>query len=214
MVGSVKVLSFDLEGTLVNHVFSDLVWNEGIPKLYAEKMGISFEEAKNFVLTEYAKVGDGKIEWYDIKYWFNRFGLKNYKKLFENYSDKVFYYPEVEEVLDSLKKDYMLVLATNSGREFLEFLTEKIRKYFDKTFSATSDFKCLKKDSFFYQKICGILNIKPELMAHVGDRLEDDVISPRRIGVKAFYLDRSGKTSNSFTVKNLKEFEFKIKSLG
>jgi len=209
----VKVVSFDLEGTLVNHDFSDFVWNEGIPELYAKKRGLDLSEAKKFVLSEYAKVGEEKIEWYDIKYWFNRFGLGDYQELFKKYSHKVSYYPEVEDVLKSLSMDYTLVLTTNSAREFLDFLTGKIRKYFSQTFSATSDFKCLKKDNGFYQKICNILNVKPEFVAHIGDRWEDDFVVPRKIGIRAFHLDRSGKTIHRFTVKNLKEFELKIREV-
>ena len=60
----VKIVSFDLEGTLVDMTFSDKVWNEGIPALYAQKTGLKFEEAKRIVLNEYMKVGEERIEWY------------------------------------------------------------------------------------------------------------------------------------------------------
>ncbi|OYT53708.1 MAG: haloacid dehalogenase, partial [Candidatus Hecatellales archaeon ex4484_218] len=123
----VKIVSFDLEGTLVTQDFSEFVWLEGIPKLYAKKERLNFQHAKKIVLEEYEKVGENRIEWYDIKYWLNHFGLKNnYMEVFREYVDKISYYPEVFEVLESLSKNYVLVLISNSAREFLEFLTEKI----------------------------------------------------------------------------------------
>ena len=69
----VKFISFDMDGTLVDPVFTDWVWGHGIPTLYAAKMGLPFETAKAIVEGEYRKVGDAAIEWYDIKYWFRFF---------------------------------------------------------------------------------------------------------------------------------------------
>jgi len=211
--GFVVVVSFDLEGTLVNRVFSDLVWNWGVPELYAERWGLSFSEDRKRVLDEYAKVGDGRVEWYDIKYWFNRFGLSDHRKLLEKYRHKISYYPEVEDVLRSLSMDYTLVLATNSARDIIDFLADKVRRYFSQIFSATSDFKCLKRDGVFYEKMCRALNVKPESVVHVGDGWEDDFLAPRRVGINAFHLDGSGRTACKFTVKNLKEFEFKVRAM-
>ncbi len=208
----VKIVSFDLEGTLVTQDFSEFVWLEGIPKLYAKKEKLNFQHAKKIVLEEYEKVGENRIEWYDIKYWLNHFGLKNnYMEVFREYVDKISYYPEVFEVLESLSKNYVLVLISNSAREFLEFLTEKIKSYFRYSFSATSDFKFVKKNEKFYRKVCEILNVKPENIAHVGDRWEDDFKIPRKVGIQAFYLDRLGKINHEFVVKNLKEFEIKVR---
>ncbi len=55
------------------------------------------------------------------------------------------------------------------------------------------------------------MNVKPENIAHVGDRWEDDFKIPRKVGIQAFYLDRLGKINHEFVVKNLKEFEIKVR---
>lgn len=189
----IEIVSFNLEGTLVNMTFSDKVWNEGIPLLYAQKTGLKFEDAKRFVLSEYEKVGEERIEWYDIKYWFNRFGLSNIENLFERYKDKVYVYPEVEGVLDFLSRKFTLILTSNSAKEFIDFLTRKIKGYFKYTFSATSDFKTTKKNPKFYRRICEILNVNPQEIIHVGDRVVDDFEVPRKLGIKAYLLDRLGR---------------------
>jgi phosphoserine phosphatase len=61
-----KIISFDMDGTLIAPEFTDWVWSHGIPTLYAEKFGTPFEAAKAFVEGEYRKVGEGATEWYDI----------------------------------------------------------------------------------------------------------------------------------------------------
>ncbi len=75
-------ISFDLEGTLVTSDFSNFIWNEGIPKLYAEKNCINLDEAKNFIFTNYSRVGEEVIDWYDIKYWFKIYFLYFFKIFF------------------------------------------------------------------------------------------------------------------------------------
>ena len=77
----VKVVSFDAEGTLVTPYFSQAIWHEEIPALYAQNRGISFEQANKFVQHEYELIGEQRIEWYDIKYWFRRFDLGDYRQL-------------------------------------------------------------------------------------------------------------------------------------
>ena len=52
-----KIISFDAEGTLVTPEFSDTVWHQAIPELYARKHSLSFEQARQFVRQEYDNPG-------------------------------------------------------------------------------------------------------------------------------------------------------------
>jgi putative hydrolase of the HAD superfamily len=207
------VISFDVEGTLITHKFSQYVWEEAIPRLYSNKTDLDFNEAKVFVKQEYSKIGENRIEWYDIKYWFNFFGLSNYEELLEKYKHEIFYYPEVKQVLDELHKNKLLIINSNSAREFLDFELEPIRKFFHRIFSSPFDFKQTKKTSKVYLKVCKMLGVEPKDMFHIGDLWEDDFISPRKIGIKAFFLDRKGKKKGKFFVKNLLEFKTKIEKI-
>ena len=142
------IISFDMDGTLVESEYTDWVWNHGIPNLYAKKAGLSFEEAKAFVEGEYRKVGDGAPEWYDIQYWFRFFQLQTgWRALMEQYVDKIGVYPDVSHLLDRLKGRFKLVLTSNAGREFIEVEmgATGLDRYFDRIFSATSDFREVKK---------------------------------------------------------------------
>jgi len=205
-----KIISFDMDGTLIDPEFTDWVWSHGIPTLYAKKKGIEFEEAKALVEEEYRRVGEGSIEWYDIKYWLNFFGLDpNWKALMEQYVDKIRVYSDVNHILDRLKDRSSLIITSNAGREFIDIELEAtgIGRYFDRIFSATSDFGQIKKTVDFYHKICEIMGVAPGEMIHVGDHYEFDYIVPRSIGIHAFYLDRSEKQKGEFIISGLKELE-------
>jgi putative hydrolase of the HAD superfamily len=211
-----KIISFDMDGTLVDSEFTDWVWGHGVPTLYAVKAGLPFEEAKTFVVGEYSKVGEEAVEWYDIKYWLKSFQLEaNWKELLERYTDKIKVYPDVNHLLEWLSDQFVLILTSNAGREFIdvEMETTGLKKYFDRIFSATSDFKMVKKTADFYQQICQILGIRPQEIVHVGDHHEFDYLIPRSLGIHAFYLDRSGERKGDFTLSDLRDFEKRLPTI-
>lgn len=210
----IKIISFDVEGTLISHRFSEIVWEKAIPRLYSEKKGIDFDSAKSFVFSEYEKIGEDRMEWYDINYWFNRFGLTNYRNLLMQYTDQISIYPEVRQVLDELGKYYMTIINSNSAREFLELEISEIKSNFSHIFSAPSDFKQTKKSTLVYSEICKFLKVKPKEMVHIGDNWIHDFITPRKIGIMSFLLDRKKKKRGEDIVHDLKQFHRKIMELG
>ncbi len=208
-----KVISFDLDGTLVDPEFNDLVWYYGIPELYGKRHNISLEMARELVSGEYQKVGDQAVEWYDIKYWFRHFGLDgSYQELMNRFRDRVKVYPEVIEVLERLREKYDLILTSNAAREFIamEIGVAGLEDYFTRIFSATSDFGQVKKTPEFYVKICAAVDISPQRMIHIGDHWEFDYLAPREIGITAFYLGRDGEREGDFVLRDLRELEAKL----
>jgi HAD superfamily hydrolase (TIGR01549 family) len=185
----VKVISFDAEGTLVTPDFSYAVWFEAIPERYAERNGVDFELARKTVEEEYRKVGDQRVEWYDIRYWFDKLDLGTPDEVMERSETKVCYYPEVKEVLASLSGRYKLVVASGSTRDFLRHLLQDIEPYFANVFSSLTDYKQLKT-SEFYLKMCQTLMVKPSQVVHVGDNWQFDFNAPREVGIRAFHLNR------------------------
>ena len=208
-----KIISFDMDGTLVDAEFTDWVWGHGIPALYAKKVGVTFEEAKTFVTDEYRKVGEGAIEWYDIKYWFRFFELEgSWRGVMEQYTDKIKVYPDVHQILDRLRGRFPLVLTSNAGREFIdiEMKATGLRRYFNRIFSATSDFGQVKKTADFYQRICRALETKPQEMVHVGDHYDFDYLVPRSLGIHAFYLNRLGEQNAASIISDLRDLEERL----
>lgn len=209
----IKVISFDMDGTLVRKDYVDHVWLEIIPTIYAKKKDVDFEKAKKYIEREYMKVGEQSLEWYDIKYWLKKLDLNyDWKKLLRENAYLLKFYPEVPEVLDRLGKNYELVIISNAAREFIKIEAEALNlsKKFGHIFSAVTDFGQTKKNPSVYKKICQTLDVEKGEIVHIGDSWEFDYLSPLKAGITSFYLDREEKMDESHAVKNLKEFEEKL----
>ena len=212
----VKVISFDLDGTLFDNMFVDSVWLEEIPRLYSVEKGVSVEDARKVVRREYDGVGKKRLEWYDIHYWIRRFSLNvEAKELLRNFEHRIKPYPEVPTVLEQLKqRGFTLVVVTNAGREFVELELEKakMKDRFDRVFSSTSDFGVVKKTVKLYQRVCSILGVSPQEMIHVGDDRKFDFDVPRRLGILAYHLDRTSKHEGEFVIHSLEELNTKLET--
>ncbi len=209
-------ISFDLDGTLVTDEFTQVVWHQGIPELYARENKCTFDEAKSYICNEYAKVGDTALEWYDIKYWLEFFKLNtSWKDLLDKFKGSIKTYPEVDEILDQLTQSYQLIITSNAAREFLdtELRETGITPYFKHIFSATSDFNKVKKTGEFYQGICKKINVEHSQLIHVGDHYDFDFLVPQQQGITSFYLDRKGEKEGSQIVRDLTEFTDKLKCI-
>lgn len=206
-----SILSFDLTGTLATFRFCDAVYFEGLPRLYAARYGVPFEEARAYLKSQYDTLGEEIPEWYDIKYWFHRFGLGDrWDELLREYMPHIEYYSEAPQILERCSREYELVLITNASREFMEIETHPIREYFTRTISCVSDFGEVKKTAEFYGKVCRSLGRRPEEITHVGDHWQFDFVAPRGHGLRAFYLDRTGERSGQDIIHSLVELESRL----
>ncbi|MFQ5405735.1 MAG: HAD family hydrolase, partial [Candidatus Micrarchaeia archaeon] len=197
------------DGTLVDKNFDDALWFKEIPKLYAEKHNVSFEQALEKCKFEYDSLGDKNLNWYDVFFWFEKFALKKSPRevsrdlshLIELYSDAI---PTLEYLT---RNGFGLVVVSNASRHFLELKVslEKIDKYFSKMFSVTSDFKAVKKSEDVYLKVCKELGVKPAELVHVGDHKEFDFNVPKKVGINAFYLDRKAKVPGEGVIASLSQ---------
>ncbi|KYH36359.1 MAG: haloacid dehalogenase superfamily enzyme, subfamily IA [Candidatus Bathyarchaeota archaeon B23] len=209
-----EVVSFDMEGTLIEPRFSELIWEHDIPRLYAKRRGLTLEEARRRVFAEYMEIGDERPEWYDIEYWFRRLDLPgDWRELLEARRGVIRPYPEVRGVLERLGERYRLIVTSNTMREFLEVQLEGLREFFTHVFSAPSDFGEVKKTAGFYRRICDIVDVEPTSMAHVGDHWRFDYLTPRSMGMEAYYLNRGGERRGIHIVHDLEEFEARIREL-
>lgn len=186
-----ELISFDAEGTLVTPDFSTAIWHEAIPALYARRMGLDLEQAKISVYEEYERVGEQRLEWYDIEYWFDRLDLGSADRVIRDCLSRIEYYPEVAQVLSSLCKHYRLIVASCTPHRFLDHLLEDIESHFARVFSSVSHYRQLKNPGF-YLSICEEMGVRPSQVVHVGDNWQLDFVNSREAGLQALYLDRTG----------------------
>jgi putative hydrolase of the HAD superfamily len=204
----VKAISFDLDGTLVDYSFIDSIWFDKIPRLYSVQHHVSFEEAKKIVVDEYDKVGEDKLEWYDLKYWLRRFKLDyDAGRLLAENKGKVKVYRDTRETLMKFYGKYILAVTSNSPIEFIEVELKqaKLKDFFQHVFSSTSHFHQVKKTPECYVKVCHVMGVRPIELVHVGDNRRFDYEVPSSIGIKAIYLDRKQTSQGDTVVHNLKQ---------
>jgi len=215
-----KIISFDLDGTLVHGKYGDMVWNHGIPEEYARKYGMPFDEAKKLIRTQYEKVGETNIEWYHIEHWLKKFDLDILPKtLLDRFESYIELFPDTKEVLEALMETYTLIVASNAARIFVEkeLTYSNLTSHFSHIISATSDYCMVKKEAGFYEKLCATLNVTPHEIVHVGDHRVFDFETPSRLGIDAYHfvpdhgeMGDQSQTNNGKTIYRLSDLLDKI----
>ncbi len=205
-----KVISFDADGTLIDLDFVNTFWDLEVPKLYAEKYGLDFEEAFRIVRKSYDELGDEDLRWYQPDYWFKHFKLdETPQKIIEKIRHKVKVFPDALETIDYLSRKHDLIVVSNAPREFLDLGIKDIEHYFSRIYSCTSDFRMVRKKPEVYHRICQELSVKPEQVIHVGDHYKFDYEIPRSIGIEAYFLDRENGSKGA--LRDLRELINRIK---
>ncbi len=201
----IKVVSLDMDGTLVSENVDDFIWNEEIPRLYAEKHNLSLEEAKKEVYAEYYKQRyiDKVKEWTSIEYWLKFYNI-SFDEVYERLSNETKVFEEVLEVLDYLKNKYDLIVVTSAYEDFMnvKLNLQGLKSYFKKTYTS-KDTSTGKKDHFLFRKVLEDFNITSKEIIHVGDKHYYDKEVPESLGIKSYLLDREGKGD----LKSLKELK-------
>jgi len=212
-----KIISFDLDGTITTKEFADSVWLEGVPTIYARDKNIDIDAARRYVLEEYDRIGDSRVEWYDLWYWIKKWNLKTTpEELLKKYSYAIHVYPDALSVIPSLSEKYTLIIASNARREFIDIQLKQtgFKEFFTYIFSSTSDEGIVKKNPRFYRNICDKLDVDPKEIVHIGDDREADFLIPRRIGILSFHLNRNPSSRNdSSTFSSLLEFKKYLEGL-
>jgi putative hydrolase of the HAD superfamily len=201
-----EIISLDLAGTLIDFRYFDYVWNEAIPQLYAHQKEWAVQQAKQWVLQEYAKIGTHDLRWYLPEYWFDRFQLQEDPlQIFRKHIDKVHVYPDVSPVLHQLSQQYPLIISSGVPRNIQTIILDRLPPLFTNRFSSTSDLHEPKKSARFYQNICAKMAVTPANMVHCGDDWHTDVVVPQTVGIACYLLDRTGQKQGSQAITSLHE---------
>jgi putative hydrolase of the HAD superfamily len=205
---SVKLISFDLDGTLTTPEFVDAVWRVGVPGHYAAKHGVKLAEARELIAHLYDCMGDNELSWYDLPFWVKYLKLDvSAEQIIAEYENLIALFPDVTATLALLQHSPALIIISNANRKFVdrEVAVTGIEKYFKKIFSATSDFGRVKREEDIYRMVCERMNVTPAEVIHIGDHREFDFEAPQRIGIKSYFLDRSQKETGPQVIHSLEE---------
>ena len=206
-----KLISFDLDGTLTTPEFVDSVWRVGIPRLYADKNSISIAEAERIISHAYDVMGDDDLKWYDLPFWIDYLKLEvSAEQLISQFKGMIALFPDALPTLSFLKEQHPLIIISNANRMFLDLEVETtgIGVFFQRIFSATSDFGRVKREEEIYQRVSNLMGVSPSEILHVGDHREFDCEAPQRIGIRAYYLDRSKKETGTHVIHSLEELRY------
>lgn len=64
----------DMDGTLLDRHFDNFFFEEELPRRYAARQGLSFENARDRLMSMYRSV-EGELAWTDLHYWTKRVGI-------------------------------------------------------------------------------------------------------------------------------------------
>ncbi len=207
-----KVVLFDAGGTLfrpfpsIGHYYSIVAARHGC-RVGEEEIEAAFRK----VWSEHDGIGDLRShsdEKIEKEFWrkivtavFKDFkGLRAFDPFFDELHDLFAepgvwkLYPEVEEVLRSLKeKEFVLGMVSNWDSRLLKLCKGLgIDRYFDfKVISAV--FGAAKPNPKIFHEALKKANVLADEAVHVGDSLEDDVRGAHLAGIKSIWLDRSNR---------------------
>lgn len=209
MKKEIQVVSFDVDGTLVDQEFNDLIWKHEIPASVCQHRGWTLDKAKEFCISEYQKVGEHDLRWYDIEYWLERFKIKTPAlDILRKWEESIVVYPDVLPTLDKLRGEGIkTIIITCMPRIFLR---EKIRTfdtYFEEIFSTISDFQKVKSPAI-YMSISEKIHCEPSAILHVGDHPLLDYQFSSEAGCQSLLIEREG-TTIKHSIQQLEEI-FKI----
>ena len=128
------ILMFDMDGTLLDLAFDDLIWNTRLPERHAETHQCTLEESKEILHTFYQQ-HNHTLCWYSSKYWTEKVEVDVLKLQYDN-QEKIAPRPGCFELLEQLKQHgYRCWLLTNADQASLQLKLENIdlSPYFEVT---------------------------------------------------------------------------------
>ena len=117
-------------------------------------------------------------------------------------------YDEVKEVLKRLKKEYKLVLVSNSDSLSVNSVLEKfsMEELFDEKF-LSCQVGHIKSHAEFFNHVLEKIGANVEECVMVGDSIQSDMFGAKNVGMKTILIDRKNSRDYHPKIKNLNELE-------
>ncbi|WP_161936174.1 HAD-IA family hydrolase [Thermodesulfovibrio aggregans] len=207
----IKTVFLDMDGTILDKFYDDYFWEIYVPQKYAEKEGISFDEAQKILFSMY-KAEEGTLNWTDIDFWSMKTGL-NIFQLKKEVAHLINPHPDAEDFLRFVnsngKKVYLLTNAHNRVME-LKLKKTGFDKYFHGTFTSF-DIGYPKEKPEFWEELRKKIFFEPEYSVFIDDT-EEILHTAKNSGIKFPILRaissskaKEKRSKHFITIKNFKE---------
>ena len=149
----IETVLLDMDSTLLDLHFDNHFWLQHVPACYAEKHGVTRDEAFQLVMERSAETRSS-LNWYCVDFWTRELSL-DIGQLKHDVSEKIAIRPDVVAFLSWLNKnDKRVVLVTNAHPVSLDLKMEKtkLHVHFDNIINA-HDIGMAKENDGFWDKL-------------------------------------------------------------
>jgi len=146
----IETVLLDMDGTLLDLHFDNHFWLKHVPSCYAEKHGLTQDEADKHLMERYTEAR-GSLNWYCVDFWTRELAL-DIEKLKHDISEKISIRPEVIDFLSWLNKNNKrVVLVTNAHPASLNLKMDKtnLHVHFDKIINSHDIGKAKEHEGFW-----------------------------------------------------------------
>lgn len=150
---TIDTVFLDMDGTLLDLHFDNYFWQIHVPLRYAEKTGMSQQQALAELVPKFAAM-TGTMQWYCVDYWSSELEL-DIAALKHEVQHLIAVHPHVESFLTRLRSlDKRTVLFTNAHQKSIDLKMRRtgLEKYFDSVLSAHS-LGSPKESKLFWSKL-------------------------------------------------------------
>ncbi|MGB1141183.1 MAG: GMP/IMP nucleotidase [Halioglobus sp.] len=178
----IDTVLLDMDGTLLDLHFDNYFWTEHLPRLYAQKHGISEEESSAHLHGEFSSER-GTLDWYCLDHWSQRLGM-DIPTLKREIQHMIRLRPFALEFLSWLHDSPRdVVMVTNAHRTTLDIKMDNvdITQWFDRVV-VSHDLRAPKEQQDFWHRLQALHPFDPARTLLVDDT-EDVLASADRYGI-------------------------------
>jgi putative hydrolase of the HAD superfamily len=192
MKDAIRLLSFDLQGTLSDSAFSDDFWLRLLPELYAQAKNLSLDEAKQQLRAKFKEAGKYHRLYYCAKDWLDELlPDTSVVQVCARLSPRPHLFEDTLSLVKELSAGGIpLVILSATTHDFIEIELADESRHFKQVYSTLDDFEIPGKPKMAFEEAARRMGVSPAEILHVGDCSEMDIANAEEAGCKTFFFDK------------------------
>lgn len=165
----IDTVLLDMDGTLLDLHFDNHFWRDYMPRVFADKHGLTMEESYrelDLLFEQWA----GTLNWYCVDHWSDYLEI-DIMALKRDVADRIAYRPNAELFLQTCKRETNDVrMITNGHRKVLDLKIEhtRIDRYFDQMI-CSHELSHPKEDQDFWHRLRDFSPFEPSKVLFIDD---------------------------------------------